>query len=57
MNEKEILEIAKMIVEISERGEYYNGEGSTTITEWLEEGDVEYIKSASIEELAAEWDE
>lgn len=51
---KSVSDLAKAILRISKRGENYDGENSTYITDWLEEGDY---SDMTVEELAAEWDE
>lgn len=49
-------DLAKAILKISNRGENYDGQNSTYITDWLEEGQGNY-DDMTVEELAAEWDE
>lgn len=47
-------QLAKLVAAASTRGEWYDGEGSTHVSDWLAEGD--YDGSETIESLAAEWD-
>lgn len=51
---KSVSDLAKAILRISKRGENYDGDGTTYITDWLAEGD---FSDMTVEELAAEWDE
>jgi len=50
-----LIELAKLVASASNRGEYYDGEGSTHIEDWLAEGSFD--GNETIESLAAEWDE
>lgn len=47
-------ELARLVAAASDRGEWYDGEASTNILEWIEEGD--YSGDETVESLAAEWD-
>lgn len=47
-------QLAKLVANASERGEWYDGEGSTHIEDWLAEGSFD--GNETIESLAAEWD-
>lgn len=47
-------QLAHLVADASKRGEWYDGEGSTHIADWLAEGD--YTGGETIESLAAEWD-
>ncbi len=53
MNEKTALEIEKRMIEL---GAIVLPNG-TTISDWLMEGDADFISSATIAELVAEWNE
>lgn len=47
-------EAAGEVAYTSERGEYYDGPNSTTLEDWLAEGN--YDGTETVESLAAEWD-
>lgn len=47
-------EIAAAVLQISNRGETYDGQGTTYLSDWLTEGDT---SGMTIEQIAAEWDE
>lgn len=47
-------ELARLVADASERGEWYDGEGSTHIKDWLAAGSFD--GNETIESLAAEWD-
>ncbi len=46
--------LVALVTTASKRGEWYDGPGSTNISDWLAEGD--YTDDETIESLAAEWD-
>lgn len=48
-------QLTKLVATASNRGERYDGENSTTLIDWLAEGDFD--GDETIESLAAEWDE
>ena len=48
-------ELAELVIDVAERGEWYDGDNSTHISDWLAEGDFD--NSDTVESIAAEWDE
>lgn len=53
-SDKAIKVVAQAVATTSQRGEWYDGPGSTNILDWVAEGD--YSGGETIEGLAAEWD-
>lgn len=47
-------ELYDAVLSLSKRGEWYDGPTSTSLWDWLREGDLDNMTP---EELAAEWDE
>lgn len=47
-------QLAAIIGNHSERGEWYDGQFSTHVSEWIEEGD--YTGDETLAALIAEWD-
>lgn len=47
-------ELAHAIALLSKRGEWYDGENSTHVSDWTEEGD--YTGNETFTSLIAEWD-
>lgn len=47
-------QLARLVAEASERGDWYDGENGTNILDWITEGD--YSGDETIASLAAEWD-
>lgn len=52
--EKAIMFLAELIARESVRGEWYSGDDSTNVSDWLEEG--QFDGDETIEELIKEWD-
>lgn len=57
MNKEQLQELTDQIAKLSKRGHYFDGENSTSLYDWLAEGDPEYVAGATHKELANEWDE
>jgi len=47
--------VAESVARVSLRGQWYSGENSTHVSDWLEDGDIDV--NDTIVSLAAEWDE
>ena len=54
-SDSDINELAMAVAQQSERGQWYDGPGSTNVLEWIINGS--FTGNETIETLATEWDE
>lgn len=54
-SDSDINELALAVAQQSERGQWYDGPGSTNVLDWIVAGDL--TGDETVETLAAEWDE